>query len=40
MFNNEISTLYAITFVQSAFYIASLVLAYRFLNKNLEQEKV
>ena len=40
IFKNKISTLYVITFVQSAFYIASLILAYNFLYKNLEQEKV
>ena len=40
IFNNKIYTLYVITGVQSIFYIASLILAYSFLTKNLKQEKV
>ena len=40
IFNNKIYTLYVITGVQSTFYIASLILAYSFLTKNLKQEKV
>ena len=36
LYNNKILTLYSITAVQSIFYILSIILAYRFLIKNLK----
>ena len=40
IFKDKISTLYVITAFQCGFYILSIILAYHFLYKNLEQEKV
>jgi O-antigen/teichoic acid export membrane protein len=40
LFNNKILTLYIITFLQTIFYIGSLLIAYWFLIKNLKHEEV